>query len=161
MSGVPSFAFLTFGSANDRRFAGWEAFRDSIRTGRPVGDDPPVDVPTWAAPPPPLGIWRLIAANNRELARSWSVYPHEQAARNDVARLQRSVRSLVVTLIRGESASHYGWLATLHGEPVVSSGRWFGAASTSLHSAETTLADFASATATSESPASAPGADGR
>ena len=38
MSGVPSFAFVTFGSANDRRFAGWTAFRDSIRTATALGD---------------------------------------------------------------------------------------------------------------------------
>ena len=146
MSGVPSFAFVTFGSANDRRFAGWTAFRDSIRTATALGDSVPVAMPASTSVAPPVGIWRLLASNNRELARSWIVYPDCAAAREDVTRLQSAVSSLAVTVVRGRSATEYGWFATLDGVPVISSGRWFGALSTSAHSAATTLADFAHAT---------------
>ena len=146
MSGVPSFAFVTFGSASDRRLAGWTAFRDSILTATAIGDVPPVLVSASTNVPPPVGIWRLLASNNRELARSWVAYPSCDAARADVTRLQSAVSSLAVTVVRGRSASHYGWFATLDGVPVISSGRWFGALSTSAHSAATTLADFAHAT---------------
>jgi hypothetical protein len=139
---------LAFPSKNDQRFRGWASFRDSIGSGRPVGDAAP---PVTARRPADfgivelssVGIWRLLASNNRELARSWVAYPSFDAARADVTRLQGSVDELVVSIVRGETASQYGWLATLDGEPVISSGRWFGASSTSLHSALTTLADFA------------------
>ena len=147
MSAVPSLVFLAFPSKNDQRFRGWASFRESIGSGRPVGDAAPI---ASARPADygivelaSVGIWRLLASNNRELARSWLAYPSFDAARDDVVRLQGSVDRLVVSVVRGDSASQYGWLATLDGEPVISSGRWFGASSTSLHSALTTLADFA------------------
>jgi hypothetical protein len=148
VSAVPSLVFLAFASKNDQRFRGWATFRESIGSAKPVGDALP---PASARRPADhgivelasVGIWRLLASNNRELARSWVAYSSFDAARDDVTRLQRSVEQLVVSVVRGESASQYGWLATLDGEPVISSGRWFGASSTSLHSALTTLADFA------------------
>lgn len=148
MSAVPSLVFLAFTSKNDQRFRGWASFRDSIGSGKPVGDAAPVAAARRPADHgvvelSSVGIWRLLASNNRELARSWIAYPTFEAARDDVMRLQRSVDDLVVSVVRGETASQYGWLATLDGEPVISSGRWFGASSTSLHSALTTLADFA------------------
>ena len=148
MSTVPSLVFLAFPSKNDQRFRGWASFRESIGSGRPVGDQAPVTVPRLPADHglvelSSVGIWRLLASNNRELARSWVAYPSFEAARDDVIRLQAAVDELVVSVVRGETASQYGWLATLRGEPVISSGRWFGASSTSLHSALTTLADFA------------------
>ena len=148
MSAVPSLVFLAFPSKNDQRFRGWATFRESIGSGKPVGDTGPIAAARRPADYgivelASVGIWRLLASNNRELARSWVAYTSFEAARDDVTRLQQRVDDLVVSVVRGESASQYGWLATLDGEPVISSGRWFGASSTSLHSALTTLADFA------------------
>ena len=148
MSALPSLVFLAFPSTRDQKFRGWATFRDSIGRAKPVGG-----AALAAATRRPaeygivelssVGIWRLLASNNRELARSWNAYPSFEAARDDVARLQLAVGSLEISVVRGESASQYGWLATLDGDPVISSGRWFGASSTSLQSAITTLADFA------------------
>ncbi|GAB3607395.1 hypothetical protein GCM10027413_28040 [Conyzicola nivalis] len=157
MAALPSLVFLAFTSTRDQKYRGWASFRDSVGAGRPLGETVPVAAPRRPADHgfvelSSVGIWRLLASNNRELARSWVAYPSYAAARDDVSRLQAAVDSLVVTVVRGESASQYGWLATLDGEPVISSGRWFGASSTSMHSALTTLADFALATI-SEAPA--------
>ena len=157
MSALPSLVFLAFPSTRDQKFRGWASFRDSIGQAKPVGGA----VLAAAARRPAehgivelssVGIWRLLASNNRELARSWNAYPSFEAARDDVARLHRVVGSLEVSVVRGESASQYGWLATLDGEPVISSGRWFGASSTSLQSAVTTLADFALAVVSESRP---------
>jgi hypothetical protein len=157
VAALPSLVFLAFSSTGDQKYRGWASFRDSVANGRPIGEAMPVVAARRAGDRgfvdlSTVGIWRLLASNNRELARSWVAYPSYAAARDDVARLQAAVESLVVTVVRGESASQYGWLATLDDEPVISSGRWFGASSTSMHSALTTLADFALATI-SEAPA--------
>jgi hypothetical protein len=142
---LPSFIFLAFPSTADQRFVGWKAFRESIAAGwldaaatdEAIGADP--------ADQPRVGIWRLVASNHRELARSWSAYPSFRAAREHVVRLQSVVDEIEVAPIKGVSPSQNGWIASLHGEPVLSSGRWFGASSTSLHSAVTTLAALGTA----------------
>ena len=150
MPGVPNCVFLSLGSTKDRRFAGWAAFRNAIGAARIVGETPvpahsPVDAQAGQSA---VGVWRLLASNNRELARSWRAYPSFESASAEVARLQERVDALQIAVVRGESASHYGWFAMLDGEPVISSGRWFGASSTSQHSAETAIAELALATIT-------------
>ena len=147
MSALPYVLFLSFPSTSDRRFAGWAAFRQSIGAGRPLDEER--FPPAARRPSDPgvvqlasVGIWRLIASNNRELARSWVAYADFEAARAHVAHLQSNVEALEVTIVRGDSASQYGWLASLHGVPVIMSGRWFGAASSTLQSALTSLAEL-------------------
>ena len=147
VSALPYVLFLAFASTSDRRFAGWAALRDSIGMGRPFDEDTFPAAARRPADPAAVkvasvGIWRLIASNNRELARSWVAYSDFEAARTHVAHLQANVEALELSLVRGESASQYGWLASLNGVPVIMSGRWFGAASSSLQSASTTIAEL-------------------
>jgi hypothetical protein len=146
VSSLPSFIFLGFPSTADRRFVGWKSFRESIAAGRrldDVGSTAAIDAGVIEFPR--VGIWRLVASNHRELGRSWAAYPSFRAARDHVVRLQSAVDEIEVSPIKGVSPSQNGWVASLHGEPVLSSGRWFGASSTSLHSAVTTLAAFETA----------------
>jgi hypothetical protein len=157
MSAAPSLVYLAFAVRDDRRFRGWSAFRDALDAGIPVGATVPVvarrvsdrsSASVRGAAPgvvelSDVGIWRLLASNNRELARGWTAHTSFDEARDDVARLQSSVAALEVAVVRGETASQNGWVATLDGVPVISCGRWFGAASTSMHSARTALAEFA------------------
>jgi len=171
VSALPGFVFSAFDSVSDKQFAGWAAFRESIQaatrldgggappsaavaeTGRAsAAAEPPVRAaartraaPARPEPSGPLGIWRLLASNNRELGRSGRAYPSFESARDDVLRLQRLVDELVVVGVRGAVSSQFGWIATLDDVPVITSGRWFGASSTSLHSAATTLAVFETA----------------
>lgn len=147
MSVLPSFMFSAFPSVNDGRFVGWAAFRDALAVGLPVPGTPDerVGPPARHIEFSRMGIWRLLASNNRELARSWSAYPSFGAAHDHVERLQRDVGSLKICAVRGESPSQYGWLATSNGVAVITSGRWFGASSTALHSAVTSLAAFETA----------------
>jgi hypothetical protein len=134
--------FLVFESASDPRFAGWASFRDAIDAGHVVSGPP---LPARETRPGGTGIWRLVAPNNRELGRSWSAYPTFDEAHEHVVRLQRDISVLTVTGVRGPTSSQYGWVASLGERRVITSGRWFGASSTSLQSAATTLAAFCSA----------------
>ena len=142
MSGVPGFVFLVFESVSDPRFAGWASFRAAVDAGHVVSGPP---LPAVEASPGGTGIWRLVAPNNRELGRSWSAYATFDEARGHVKQLQRDIGSLAVTGVRGPTSSQYGWVASLGERRVITSGRWFGASSTSLQSAATMLAAFCSA----------------
>jgi len=146
VSALPGFVFSAFDSVRDKQFVGWAAFRESIQAAKRLdGVALPVRQPSRPEPTGPLGIWRLLASNNRELGRSGRAYPSFESARDDVLRLQRIVDELVVVGVRGAVSSQFGWVATLDDVPVITSGRWFGASSTSLHSAATTLAVFETA----------------
>jgi hypothetical protein len=153
VSALPGFVFSAFDSVGDKQFQGWAAFRESIQAGTRL-DGTTVPLRPGARPPAesagPLGIWRLLASNNRELGRSGRAYPSFEAAREHVLRLQQVVDDLVVVGVRGAASSQYGWIATLGDVPVVTSGRWFGASSTSMHSAATTLAAFETAIVSDE-----------
>lgn len=151
MSALPGFVFSAFDSVSDRQFAGWAAFRESIHVAtRLDGSEPRPSARPAAESRGPLGIWRLLASNNRELGRSGNAYSSFDAARDHVLRLQEVVDDLVIIGVRGAASSQYGWIATLGDAAVITSGRWFGASSTSLHSAATTLAAFESATVSDE-----------
>ena len=147
MSALPGFVFSAFDSASDKQFMGWASFRESIQAARRLDGAELVArrAPSRPEQTGPLGIWRLLASNNRELGRSGSAYSTFEAARDDVLRLQRVVDELVIVGVRGTVSSQFGWIATLDDVPVITSGRWFGASSTSLHSAATTLAVFETA----------------
>lgn len=146
--------FSAFQSTKDQRFIGWATFRDSINAGtridQAVADARRTPRAAGAVDFPRFGIWRLLASNNRELGRSAAAYPSFEAARGDVVRLQNRINDVVIVGVRGTTSSQYGWLATLDNVPVITSGRWFGASSTALHSAVTTLAAFETATVSEE-----------
>jgi hypothetical protein len=147
VSALPGFVFSAFDSVAERQFVGWAAFRDSIQAAKRLdgAEAPPARAFSRPESSGPLGIWRLLASNNRELGRSGRAYPSFESARDDVLRLQRVVDELVIVGVRGAVSSQFGWVATLDDVPVITSGRWFGASSTSLHSAATTLAVFETA----------------
>lgn len=84
-----------------------------------------VDVPTV---PFTGGIWRLLALNNREIARSLFLYESAAAASDHVRMLQRSSDDIEVHLIRGPVSMQHGWYATLNTVAVMSCGRWYPAA---------------------------------
>jgi hypothetical protein len=142
---LPSFIFLVFESVNDQRFVGWEAFRDSIDEGTVVTGPPNSSVRRPPRASGGVGIWRLVAPNNRELGRSWSSYPTFDDAREHVLQLQHDIGEVVVSGVRGSTSSQYSWVASLGSARVITAGRWYGASSTSLQAAATTLAAFASA----------------
>jgi predicted phage tail protein len=85
-------------------------------------------------------VWRLLASNNRELGRSAQTYNSFDAARAHVLQLQEQADALVVTAVPGTSAGTHGWLATIDDTAVMTTGRWYGATSSSLEAAAGTIA---------------------
>ncbi|PRY67487.1 hypothetical protein B0I08_10694 [Glaciihabitans tibetensis] len=94
--------------------------------------------PTFLRPPatgssaPLGGVWRLLATNNREIARSVRVYPTFAEARADVDRVCANRERLVVAAVVGPDRGTRGWYATLDGEPVITCSRWYETSSSSV-----------------------------
>lgn len=68
--------------------------------------------------------WRLLAGNNSELGRCAVATPDATACAEAVAHLQSSVAGLEFQLVDG-AAGRWGWRASLAGEPVATSSRWY------------------------------------
>ncbi|RFA10335.1 hypothetical protein B7R54_14790 [Subtercola boreus] len=143
MPSTPYIAFTEFLSRADRALNGWSGFREHVRSGAramaaltgetlPRSFDPRLAPLAENAGPvsPPFtgGIWRLLALNNREIARSLFLYESASAASEHVRKLQRSSDDIEVHLIRGPVSMQHGWYATLDSVAVMSCGRWYPAA---------------------------------
>ena len=73
----------------------------------------------------PAIVWKLASANNRTLARSASIYPSFEEARNDADRLVTDAAELEVRYASHELSGAYGWFL-LDGEaPAVICSRWY------------------------------------
>jgi hypothetical protein len=84
-------------------------------------------------PSAPLGgVWRLLATNNREIARSVRVYPSFPEARTEVDRICAGREELVVAAVVGPDRGTRGWYATLGGEAVITCSRWYETSSSSI-----------------------------
>lgn len=71
------------------------------------------------------GIWRLLARNNRELARSVRLFISADAATAHVRALQAASDHLDLRVIQGESHGDCLWVAMLDGHPVLMSARTY------------------------------------
>lgn len=151
MASTPYIAFTEFFSRADRTLDGWSTFRDHVRSGaRSMAARTGLELPRTfdprLAPLAPLasaagdslfrgGIWRLLALNNREVARSLFLYESVEAANGHVLKLQRSSVEFEIHLIRGPVSMQHGWYATTNGVAVMSCGRWYPASGLCLESA--------------------------
>ncbi|TFC80907.1 hypothetical protein E3T26_06665 [Cryobacterium sp. TMT1-21] len=160
MSASPIFVFSAFRSFSDPRLQGWVALREHLRAGAELADareatmQPRLPRAAGAAASAALagesGIWRLLAPNNRELGRSSSVYGSFTAARTHVLALQAVVEDMVVTCVTGPSSGTHGWFVTVGDVPVMTSGRWYGAASSSREACNGALGAFPAAIVTED-----------
>jgi hypothetical protein len=78
-----------------------------------------------------LGIWRLLATNNREIARSAREYTSRVEALADVTWIRDHADDLVAIPVVGVQRANRGWVAMLHGETVMTGSRWYESTSTS------------------------------
>lgn len=85
------------------------------------------------------GVWRLLATNNRELARSSHAYTTLGDAQSHVTRIRDRVDSLNVVFVLGPNPGMRGWFLTLDGVMVATCGRWYGGAVPCQESSEATL----------------------
>ncbi|WP_395244613.1 hypothetical protein ACGGZK_02095 [Agromyces sp. MMS24-K17] len=170
-------AFTVFRSADDPMRRAWAHFRDSLgdagptrpeaeaaaaRVDRPNGPSERVAVATAVAGAAAgavagaSGCWRLLATNNRELARGFLLYDSYDGASRHVRRLQHDASDLVVSLVTGPSSGTIAWFAAHQGVAVMTSGRWYPSTSTSAESAARAIAALPGARIASEADRSAP-----
>jgi hypothetical protein len=143
MSATPRIVFSTFRSSADPMFLAWTRFLQTVegaarRTGSVVVSRPG----TSAAAAPPrrapmahavvadgaCGVWRILASNNRELGRSARAYTSYAAARQHVISLRAGIDGLRLTTVSGERTGMHGWYLSQGRQPVITCGRWYGAA---------------------------------
>lgn len=149
MRSLPSMVFSTFMSATDSRYLGWQAFgrqvhsqlgADSVRAtdssaaeGRSIDPNRSTDIRgvdqrvtnagTSQVTPAQSGVWRLLAPNNRELARSARLYGSEVAAATHFIELQQLVHRLEIAVVHGAVHGAYAWVALLGSAMVMTAGR--------------------------------------
>lgn len=102
----------------------------------------------------PAVVWRLLAPNNRELARSAHLYRTIVDAERHAVHLQNSSDDLEVSLVLGPRPGMRGWVAAHRGVVVLTCGRWYGGAAANSESAAAAVQLVASA-AIARSPGSA------
>lgn len=102
----------------------------------------------------PAVVWRLLAPNNRELARSAHLYRGIADAERHATALQNAADDLEVSLVLGPRPGMRGWIATHRGVVVLTCGRWYGGAAANSESAAAAVQLVATA-AIARSPGSA------
>ncbi|MWB98605.1 hypothetical protein [Agromyces seonyuensis] len=80
-------------------------------------------------------VWRLLAPNNRELARSVDCAPTPGAARAALADVRARVGELELAVVVGLRGDRNGWLLVLDSAPMLCCSRWYGAGSSNLDAA--------------------------
>ncbi|KQO97745.1 hypothetical protein [Leifsonia sp. Leaf264] len=124
MTGSPRIVFSTFRSGSDPMLRAWTRFRDSVVGTRQLADHP--DHP---------GVWRVLASNNRELARSGGLYDTFDSAHAHAIGIRRSINDLDIVLVDGQGPGRHGWYFSLDGCVVLTCGRWYGSSALGLESA--------------------------
>jgi hypothetical protein len=110
---------------DDRPFAGAQRDDDRPFAGARRPDERPL------AEGRTLGIWRLLATNNREIARSAHEYTSRVEALAEVTRICDHADDLIAIPVVGVQRANRGWVATLYGETVMTGSRWYESTSTS------------------------------
>lgn len=141
MLASPRVVFSFFASVEDAALRAWMRFRREIEQA-PVLDrhrsaglrSAPVIVVVPAPAPSATvaarfvkpGVWRLLASNNRELARSAQAYASLAEARAHALEICERVDELVVVEVIGPLAGTRGWYLTLDSVIVVTCSRRYG-----------------------------------
>ncbi len=120
--------FDTFRSARDPRLSAWLLFRSALVPELEGTQIASSGGRTTAAPVGVYGVWRLLATNNRELARCALVYVSPGAALDAVRLEQGRVLDMAVTTVRGPRATTHGWVIRRGDRPVVTAARWYESA---------------------------------
>jgi len=149
MSGS-SVLFMAFPARDAPGLVAWTRFRELISSGMSASD-PTLDDRASTVNTSPLGIWRMLASNNREVARSAIAYPTFDRARRAVLELQQVEEPFEIRTFHGPSSGTHGWAALSGGHVVLTCARWYETSSISLEVSASSIAAFRTATVT-ESP---------
>ena len=158
MAVTPYTIFSVFPSGGDPLIRAWTKFREEIQAGSlrqeraaavAVPDstfDLTVDVDAVMERSGESGIWRLLASNNREIARSSFLYRSFLSAREHLLRLQPQAGEMVTNVVQGSKAGTHGWYVSLRGVTVMTCSRWYCTATVSREAAAAAVLMFARAT---------------
>jgi hypothetical protein len=127
--------FASFRVPNDPLRRAWAQFRAQVHRP-PVLPQPPAEVQ--------VGIWRLLASNNRELARSAAAYTTFAAARAHVLEIQFAAADLHPVIVT-DPEHGYGWCVESGGVVVMTCARWQATAALASSAAKTAGLAIASA----------------
>jgi len=152
MTSRPTVLFASFRSEDDPLRRSWTDFRDQLGAlAAPIGrlrqEKTLIKRRSGNAtiPAEGSGIWRLLAPNNRELARSSYIYSSFTLARDHVVRLHGDASELAVSVVRGPVPGSYGWFLSLNTTPVMMGPRWYERSNTCRSAAQGALLAFQSA----------------
>jgi hypothetical protein len=95
-------------------------------------------------------MWRLLAANNRELARSAQLYDSVGLARQAATELQRHWAELEPTTFHGPVTASHGWAASVDGLLVLTCARWYETGPISMDACRASIASLRTAQITRE-----------
>ncbi len=138
--------FDTFRSARDPRLSAWLLFRSYLLPELAVTQLALTEAapPALAAPLGVFGVWRLLATNNRELARCATVFADPTAALVAARAAQAGAGEMSVSTVRGPVSTKHAWLLRRGDRPVATAARWYesaGEAAAAGRAAVTVLQD--------------------
>jgi hypothetical protein len=81
--------------------------------------EPAAATRSWSA-------WRLLGANNRELARSFTTYPDAESCAAAIKYLQSAAGRLVPAFLPGLRLGRWYWQTAVNDLPLAASARSFG-----------------------------------
>ncbi len=145
MSAHPSHAyvlFMAFPADDARGLTGWTQFRGYV--DQAAGARPPA-ARSVSTTDRQAGIWRLLASNHRELARSAFLYGSFAAARSSVLQIRDDLDDVVVTTFRGPVSGSHGWYASVDDRVLFTCARWYETSSLSLEASAGAIAALHSA----------------
>jgi hypothetical protein len=115
----------TFRSAHDPMLQAWLRFRAQLLPEL-ANTAPAPTLPSVAAEGVgQYGVWRMLATNNRELARGAALHASPGLALTDAEALQHASASLTTSVVRGSSPMTHGWVLRRDGVAVLICSRWY------------------------------------
>lgn len=123
--------FDTFRSVRDPRLSAWLLFRSYLLPELAVSQSALMESASVAdalAPIGVFGVWRLLATNNRELARCATVFASPAVAVDAVGVEQSRADQMQVSTVRGPVATKHAWVMRRGDRPIAIAARWYESA---------------------------------
>jgi hypothetical protein len=137
--------FDTFRSSTDPMLSSWLSFRARVL---PKSSPPQMRSVDGVPGSGIYGVWRLLATNNRELARGTALHASPDEAWADAEMLASRAGDLSPLTLRGDLSTRHGWFLRLNGEPVLMCSRWYESPGEAAAAARTTRMHLGAATIT-------------
>jgi hypothetical protein len=135
----------TFRSAHDPMLQSWLRFRAHVLPEAAAVGAVPLMRADSAAPASQYGVWRMLATNNRELARGATLHASPTAALADAEAMKHASAGLTAAVVRGATPLSHGWLLRHDGVAVLMCARWYESAPEAAAAARAARAVLAAA----------------